>query len=584
MTDEQKTAELAGLSPPGPADRLVLLAFTGGEVATFPLPRSGEVVIGRSREADLFIDASSLSRKHAALDIGESGMRLKDLGSSNGTKVRDRALEPNAWEKVGPGDSIELGDVLVVLQRSARHARARRLWSHAYFEGRLEDECARDGASLSVVRLRAGGEGATPERAAEALGRELRPGECAAAYAPLEYELLLTSGDPERAAARADEFVATLEDAGLEATAGVACFPRDGRDPERLIARAGAEARGVDAAEAGDDAPVIADLAMVQLYKLIDKVAAGNINVLVLGETGAGKELVAEAVHRRSPRAPRPFVRINCAALSESLLESELFGHERGAFTGATEAKPGLLESAAGGTVLLDEVGELPLSTQAKLLRVLEERAVRRVGSLKLRPIDARFVAATNRSLEAEVEAGRFRKDLYFRLAGVALVVPPLRERRQEIGPMASAFARVAARQLGRPGADARISPAAMRLLEQYAWPGNIRELRNAVERAVLLAGGGPVDVEHLPLEKMSAVWLAPPSPAPAPAPAPEGDRAAAERQRIADALHKCAGNQTQAARLLGISRRTLLYKLDAHGLPRPQKRVRPAGPGAGPG
>jgi len=145
---------------------------------------------------------------------------------------------------------------------------------------------------------------------------------------------------------------------------------------------------------------------------------------------------------------------------------------------------------------------------------------------------------------------------------------------------MASAFARVAARQLGRAGADARISPAAMRLLEQYAWPGNIRELRNAVERAVLLAGGGAVDVEHLPLEKMSAVWLAPPAPAPAPAPAPEGDRASAERQRIADALQRCAGNQTQAARLLGISRRTLLYKLDAHGLPRPQKRVR-AGSGS---
>ncbi|HVE87722.1 MAG TPA: sigma 54-interacting transcriptional regulator [Myxococcales bacterium] len=560
---------------------MVLLAFTGGEVSTFPLPRAGEVVIGRSREADLFIDASSLSRKHAALDIGESGARLKDLGSSNGTKVRDRPLSPNAWEKVGPGDSIELGDVLVVLQRSARHARARRLWSHAYFEGRLEDDCAREGASFSVVRLRVAGEDATPERAAQALGRELRPGECAAAYAPLEYELLLTTGDPDRAAARADEFVATLEDAGLEASAGVACFPRDGRDPEQLIARAGAEARGDAGEEAEDGAPVIADPAMVQLYKLIDKVAAGNINVLVMGETGAGKELVAEAVHRRSPRAQRPFVRINCAALSESLLESELFGHERGAFTGATEAKAGLLESASGGTVMLDEVGELPLSTQAKLLRVLEERAVRRVGSLKLRPIDARFVAATNRNLETEVEAGRFRKDLYFRLAGVALVVPPLRDRRQEIGPMASAFARVAARQLGRGGADARISPAAMRLLEQYAWPGNIRELRNAVERAVLLAGGGPVDVEHLPLEKMSAVWLAPPAPAPAPAPAPEGDRAAAERQRIADALQRCAGNQTQAARLLGISRRTLLYKLDAHGLPRPQKRVRAGGVGS---
>ena len=576
MSEEQKTEQLAGLGAAGAGDRLALLAFVEGAVSTFPLPRQGEVVIGRSREADLFIDAASLSRKHAVLDVGPAGLRLKDLGSSNGSKVRDRALTANEWVPVGPGDSIELGDVLVVLQRNARHQRARRLWSHGYFEGRLEDECARGGASLAVVRLRVGGEGTVAERAALALGEELRPGECAATYAPGEYELLLTTGDPERASARADEFVARLEDAGLEARAGVACLPRDGRDPEQLIARAGAEARG-DQEEAGaEGAPVIADPAMVQLYRLIDKVAAGTINVLVMGETGVGKELVAEAVHRRSPRGSKPFVRINCAAISETLLESELFGHERGAFTGATEAKPGLLEAANGGTVMLDEVGELPLSTQAKLLRVLEERAVRRVGSLKLRPIDARFVAATNRSLEAEVDAGRFRKDLYFRLAGVALVVPPLRERRQEIAPLAASFARTAARQLGRGASEARISPTAMQRLEEYAWPGNIRELRNALERAVLLAGGGTVGVEHLPLEKMSTVLLAPPAPATPAAAAPaEGDRAAVEKQRIVEALQRCAGNQTQAARLLGISRRTLLYRLDAYGLPRPQKRSR---------
>ncbi|HVE87063.1 MAG TPA: sigma 54-interacting transcriptional regulator [Myxococcales bacterium] len=583
MSEEQKTAELSGLHAPGPGDRLALLAFADGAVTTFPLPQGGEVVIGRSREADLFIDASSLSRRHAVLDIGPAAIRLKDLGSSNGTKVRNRALAPDEWVPVGPGDSIELGDVLVVLQRGHGTLRARRVWSHAHFEGRLEDECARGAAELAVVRIRVEGDGAPPAAAAEALGLELRPGECAAAYAPGEYELLLCTGDPERAAARADEFVARLEDAGLSAWAGVACFPRDGRDPERLVAQAGAELRSARGGGAGDrpgadaaeGAPVIADPAMVQLYRLIDKVAAGSINVLVLGETGVGKELVAEAVHQRSPRAGKPFVRINCAALSESLLESELFGHERGAFTGAVEAKPGLLEAAGGGTVLLDEVGELPLSTQAKLLRVLEERSVRRVGAIKPRPIDARFVAATNRGLEAEVDAGRFRKDLYFRLAGVALVVPPLRERRQEIAPLAASFARIASRQLGRGGGEARISPQAMQRLEQYAWPGNIRELRNAVERAVLLAGGGPVDVEHLPLEKMAAVWLAPAAEPPPAAPPAEGGRASAERQRIVDALQRCAGNQTQAARLLGISRRTLLYRLDEYGLPRPQKRSR---------
>ncbi len=348
-----------------------------------------------------------------------------------------------------------------------------------------------------------------------------------------------------------------------------------------LCALAGAPAEAP--AEARPSQPsgeiVIEDPAMARLHALVDRVAGGAVHVLLLGETGVGKEVFAERLHRRSPRRDRAFVKINCAALTDSLFEAELFGYEKGAFSGAAAAKPGLIETAEGGTVFLDEVGELSLSLQAKLLRVLEDAQVRRVGGLKSRPVDVRVVSATNRDLEAEAAAGRYRSDLYFRLNGFSLTIPPLRERVREIAPLARHFALAAAAQSGRPSPT--ISPEAMRALEGYRWPGNIRELRNVIGRAVLLSTSGAITTEHLPLERMR------PAPAPAPeAPAvPEAPAAPAtlpddlrdalsvvERQRIIDALDRCAGNQTRAAALLGISRRALVSKLEQYNLPRPRK------------
>ncbi len=299
--------------------------------------------------------------------------------------------------------------------------------------------------------------------------------------------------------------------------------------------------------------------AMRDLHKLAERIASGRISVLILGETGVGKEVLARTIHDRSPRANKPFLPLNCSALSESLLESELFGHEKGAFTGADRDKRGLLETADGGTVFLDEIGELPVAMQVKLLRVLEERSVMRVGGVESRPIDVRFVAATHRDLEARIAEGAFREDLYFRLNGATLVIPPLRERTDEIEPLARAFAAEVAQEMSHASAP-ELSREALDALRAYRWPGNIRELRNVIERAVLLAGDAPIAHGHLPMEKLRAPGAdknAPP---------------AAEKQRIMDALAQCGGNQTRAAKLLGISRRTLVKRLDQHGIARPLK------------
>jgi transcriptional regulator with GAF, ATPase, and Fis domain len=254
------------------------------------------------------------------------------------------------------------------------------------------------------------------------------------------------------------------------------------------------------------------------------------------------------------------------------VLESELFGHEKGAFTGAVASKAGLLETAHEGTVFLDEMGELSMAAQAKLLRVIEERRVLRVGGLKPRDIDVRFLAATNRDLEEEVAAGRFREDLYYRIAGVTLSIPPLRERRTEVAPLAERYGSRYAEKLGL-GRPFSLDAAARGFLESYSWPGNIRELKNMIERAVLLSGG-PVTLEHLPVDKLTSAHLSRPRPAPAPtaaSPAPAGADGG-ERERILQVLAECGGNQTQAARRLGISRTTLSKRLEEQGIPRPRK------------
>jgi transcriptional regulator with GAF, ATPase, and Fis domain len=311
------------------------------------------------------------------------------------------------------------------------------------------------------------------------------------------------------------------------------------------------------------------------LRGVADRVATSSISVLILGETGVGKEILARTLHRMSPRASRTLLALHCAALPESLLESELFGHEKGAFTGASGVKIGLLESADGGTVFLDEIGELPLAIQVKLLRVLEERTILRIGALRPRTIDVRFIAATNRDLEKEVEHQRFRGDLYFRLNAVTLVVPPLRDRVDEIDELATHFIHEACARDHRSTVPT-LTPEVLAWLRSYRWPGNVRELRNVIDRAVLLCCDDVIRISDLPADKLGAVAdRAPPPPPPDASSELHSDIQALERQRITEALERCAGNQKLAAKQLGISRNTLSARMDAFGFPRPRKSGR---------
>ncbi|WP_437524550.1 sigma 54-interacting transcriptional regulator [Sorangium sp. So ce726] len=532
------------------------LAIVAGNTITFaPLPPHGRVVLGRDEGCDVRIDDRSVSRRHALLHVGPP-LRIEDLGSANGTFVGEqqaRAL-------------------------TARTHRLRRLSRESAEVG--VGERFNLGATTVVV-------GRAPGGAAE---------------------------EPDR-----------------------------GKPPADIVLLAPA---------------------MLALYEQAARAARSPISVLILGETGVGKEVLARTLHARSPRSSGPYLELNCAALPPSLLEGELFGHEKSAFTGASHARPGLLEAAHGGTLFLDEIGELPLAFQAKLLRVLEDRKVLRIGGRTPRRLDLRFVAATNRDLEAEIARGAFRQDLYFRLNGISLVVPPLRERIAEIGPLAGRFLEEACRQLDQRGTP-RISPEALAALEAYSWPGNVRELRNVIERAAVLCAGELVLPADLPPHLMNGAAppssgaasrpsgtipppppsgaalplssgvlppsgaalppsgaappssratplssgdappsgraaplssgdappsgraaLPPPPPSgtglpPADAPPPSGDALArlrlemkaADRQRVVEALERSAGNQTRAAKLLGVSLRTLINRIDEYGIPRPRKR-----------
>ena len=308
--------------------------------------------------------------------------------------------------------------------------------------------------------------------------------------------------------------------------------------------------------------------AMKKMLSLAAKVAESEVSsVLLQGESGTGKDLVAKAIHYGSQRAERPFVAINCAALPATLIESELFGYEKGAFTDAKARKEGLFEQAEGGTILLDEIGELELSLQAKLLRVLEEGAFRRVGGLKDIPLDVRVLAASNRDLKTESEAGRFRLDLYYRLSIIQIDIPPLRERGDDVLLLSQHYIETIGARLKRSHKIKGLSPEAKEVFRRYNWPGNVRELRNVIERALILEDSDEITTEYLPSGLMTTSRLSPPGGAPQAStqfvlPHEGISLDEAELSFVRQAIERSGGNQTRAAELLGISRDQLRYRL----------------------
>jgi two-component system, NtrC family, response regulator AtoC len=300
---------------------------------------------------------------------------------------------------------------------------------------------------------------------------------------------------------------------------------------------------------------------MQEIFQTITRVAPTRATVLLAGESGVGKDLIARAIHFHSPRRDRPFVKINCTALPENLMESELFGYDKGAFTGATQSKPGKFEQADSGTVLLDEIGDVPPSIQVKLLRVLQEREFERLGSNKTLHIDVRVIAATNQDLRAALEQGTFREDLYYRLNVVPISIPPLRARREDIPFLAEHFVRTLSAENGSPVCS--LTDAAVKRLTEYHWPGNVRELQNVIERSLVLCSGDKLDAGDIKLET-----------APLPR-AQTGEHLLPdgmtldeyEQSIIREALQRAEGNKSQAARLLGLTRNALRYRLTQMGL-----------------
>jgi DNA-binding NtrC family response regulator len=598
MSDQLPTMAdpTAAVGEHGTRERVLVAVYFGpGDERTrlLPLADGGEITFGRTRVATVPIDSERVSRLHARVSRSGARVLLEDLGSRNGTRHNGARIE--AVTELASGDHVEIGPVTAVVGITRAVGGRPRLHSVAHLDQRLAaeaDRALRFHRSAALLMMRLEGPIEAVDQAVDRVAAALRPMDTIAEYGPDELAVLAPEAGEAEGQALAQQLseLARSGAVDLDLRVGVAILPLHAAQPDELIDRARAALRAARASRAAvvtadareartpQSDVVVAAPQMRRVYALVDKVADTPMTVLIMGETGVGKEVVAEALHRRSGRRQRPFVRLNCACLPETLLESELFGHERGAFTGADRRKTGYFEAAQGGTIFLDEIGEVPPAMQAKLLRVLEERRITRVGGTQEIEVDVRVVCATNRDLEAEVARRAFREDLFFRVSGFTILVPPLRDRRAEILPMADYFLGQMARELGQ--AAPRLSPAAQRLLESYPWPGNVRELRNALERAIVLAPGGIIDAEDLPervREEAASAGL------PAAVPVTPGVAGAVDvKQQIADVerasilavLEACGGNQTRAARQLGLSRRALIYRMEKHGLKPP--------PGAG--
>jgi DNA-binding NtrC family response regulator len=554
-----------------------VLVFGRRDARVCWLRRGDSIVVGRVPPADVVLDDRSLSRRHARLTVEEGCVVLQDLGSRNGVSVHGSAVTE---ARLRVGDRAQLGGVTLVVQS----AEAARIGS---FETLLDEarsciasvESAPPRSPLALLLVRA-----ADEHRAEVCAA-LRAIDLAAVYGPNMLAVLLKS----RSEGQVTEWLTALAPrVAFALRAGVALYPDVATRAEGLVAaaraaldRATAEAPVVFASASRPDADETVgaedkDIVAVSprsqhVLGQARRAARSELPILVLGETGVGKEVLARAIHARSPRAERPFLVVNCAALPPTLMESVLFGHEKGAFTGAVQTRAGLFEQADGGTLFLDEVGELSPAAQAALLRVLENKTLTRIGARSERTVDVRLLAATHRDLPALCSEGRFREDLLHRLNTVTLVLPPLRERAEEIPNFVERFLR----RSNLPSDCARtISPEALAALCDYHWPGNVRQLKNVVERASVLALGNVIDLEDLPQELLSArtrmraalplETLRPP----AAADLPMKERLRQhEAELLKEALAQAQGNRTRAAKLLNMPLRTFMKRLKQYAI-----------------
>ncbi|MEW5848274.1 MAG: sigma 54-interacting transcriptional regulator [Myxococcota bacterium] len=580
-----------------------LVAYHLGGAAVGRLPDGGAVVVGRSSPADLVVADRSLSRLHARFRRHHGQVLVEDLGSTNGTQVNDNPIQSET--PLAPSDVVSLGSVRIRLVAHSTTARAAgALESHEHFQDRVHDELVRArhfGRTAAVLAVRSTRVGEDVAELAARLATHLTAVDRVAVYSSGVLEVLLAETSSERA----QELAAQLVKAG-PLRVGVAVYPHTATTAEALLEAARGALRQTSERHAVALAPeaahtveapaqpaprgVLRSQAMRELDETVDRLHRSTIPVLLWGETGVGKEVMARTIHERSPRARQPMVCINCGAIPAHLLESTLFGHEKGAFTGATQQHRGVFEAAHGGTVFLDEIGELSAAAQTALLRVLETRRITRVGSTKEIEVDVRIIAATHRDLEEMSAQGTFRSDLLFRLNAMTLRIPPLRNRKEEILPLAERFLAEANTLVGRQLQG--FMPAARDLLLAYSWPGNVRELKNAIERAVVIARLDTISVEDLPERVRQAV--PPPTPEPELQSTPPDDdgptmeismvaeldfKALVQRYEtrlIVQALHATGGNQTLAARRLRMPLRTLVHKIKTLGI----KKLGYAAPG----
>lgn len=575
---EVATYRQPSLARPAIRRRRASLLLTGEDTTAATALREGEpVVVGRASPSDLVIEDPGLSRQHARFTWCGNHLELEDLGSTNGTLVNGARVER---AEVGPEDEVFLGSVRTVVHLSRFQEEARSEAPEGFRAAvRAEAKRARTfHRPFSLLALRR----PTPSTPGwqRHLEAALRPVDEAASFGEHVALVLISEAGETDVRGWAERLRGTLGDGPV--ALGAATFPAQGDDVDALIAaaldasrraRAGGEvqwAAAVREKAATRSGPVLESPAIKKLYALTERAARTAIPVLVVGETGAGKELVAETLHARSPRAEGPFKAINCSTIPANLTESALFGHEKGAFTGANARAPGLFEQGHGGTVFLDEVGELPPQAQAALLRVLETKRITRVGGSREVEVDVRVIAATHRDLEAMVDEGTFRADLLYRLDAVTLEVPPLRERLEDIVPLAKAFLAQAAEQWHTPATE--MDEPVLDALRAYAWPGNVRQLKNTVERAAAMTLGPRIGLVDLPKEVANA---GPGGDDGRATPDAEGDHMASltdrvdrfERAILRETLERTGGNQTRAAELLRVPRRTLAHKVKRHGL-----------------